>query len=468
MIGLFILFSLTSYAETKKLEEIGRYTLVRIKGEVPVAEVMKILVDKYAGDIKYGFDLVGAGDLYFPFIEQIKVASFEEKTLPVGDTLMWMLFRSHGKIKALQDIEWAGKAPLPVFSFTVVKGYNHYEFVMPKPCGNIALRKVEEVIPDAICAIKVAPDKANLNDPISVDMGGTKEAQSMQVEVFDKAGNKVASQKLTPDSPKWQTKFDKPGEYVFKGKAFNVKGKPSENPCEAMTYINAPPLSKVESSAREGYVGLPVTFNAGGSSDPDGDVVKVDYEVADESGNLVDRYSTTQKPFTWEKTFDNAGTFTVTAIATDDFGAMSEPARIEVLQKYKRTFFLVEAGPMLVLGRGSSAFGLEGQLGFVYALKPNKLEILVTAGGGLPFSGDPWQAFFITNALLNYYAGQKFYVGIGPGFSTKVRNDVNAKAEVVTNIGYDIFNKIKSKASIFVEGRFLGTGSIVAGFRLLL
>ncbi len=49
----------------------------------------------------------------------MKSASFEERSLPVGDKLYWMLFRSHGKVKVAQDIEWAGKAPLDVFAFTV-------------------------------------------------------------------------------------------------------------------------------------------------------------------------------------------------------------------------------------------------------------------------------------------------------------------------------------------------------------
>ncbi len=122
---------------------------------MPTTEVMKILIDNYAGDIKYGFDLAGCGDLYFPFIEQIKTASFEEKELAIGDKLMWMLFRSHGKVKIVEDIEWAGKKPLQVFSFVVKKGFKHYEFIIPKPCGNISLRKVEEIIPDAICDIQV-------------------------------------------------------------------------------------------------------------------------------------------------------------------------------------------------------------------------------------------------------------------------------------------------------------------------
>ncbi|MFQ6037449.1 MAG: hypothetical protein ACE5LV_02415, partial [Candidatus Aminicenantales bacterium] len=149
-IGLILWTASMAFSETKKLEEIGRYTLVRIKGEVPTAEVMKVLLERYTGDIKYGFDLAGYGDLFLPFIEQIKQAAFEEKDIAVGDTMMWMLFRSRGKVKVVHDLEWAGREPLPVFSFTVVKGFKHYEFIMPRPCGNISLRKVEEIIPEAV------------------------------------------------------------------------------------------------------------------------------------------------------------------------------------------------------------------------------------------------------------------------------------------------------------------------------
>ena len=59
VVGLLILFSLTSLAETKKLKQIGRYTFVRIKGEVPTEEVMKILLDKYAGDISMALIWLG-------------------------------------------------------------------------------------------------------------------------------------------------------------------------------------------------------------------------------------------------------------------------------------------------------------------------------------------------------------------------------------------------------------------------
>ncbi len=471
MIGIFILFSLSSYAETeetKKLKRIGVYTLVRIKGEIPVPEVMKTIIDKYTGDIKYGFDLAGYGDLYLPFIEQIETASFEEKTLPIGDKLMWMLFRYRGRVKMVEDVEWAGKAPLPVFSFIVKKNYHHYEFIMPKPCGNIALRKVEEVIPDAICDIKVDPAKANLNDPISVDMSGSQDAKSMEVEVFDKEGTKIITQELTLDSPKWQTKFDKPGEYVFKGKAFNIKDKPSENPCEAKTYINFPPVSKVESSTPEDYVGLPVTFDASGAADSDGEVVKVDFEITDEEGNLVDRFTDNEKPFTWEKIFEDEGVFAVTAIVTDDFGAVSEPARVEVTQKFKRLFFLVDGGPLAAFGGGSTGGFLGARLGVLYKITPGTLDLIVEGGGAFTFSGAPWTGFFMANALVNFYAGEGFYVGGGAGFSTNSRTGQSSSIEIVANVGYDVIDEVKMKGSIFIEGRFIGDTKVMVGFRLLL
>ena len=149
-IVIFILFSVSTFAETKKLRQIGRYKLVDIKGDIPHEELMKIIVDKYQGDIKYGFDLVGSGDLFAPFIEQIKQSAFREKELAVGENISWMLFRSQGKVKAVYDLEWAGGEPLSVFSFSVEKGNKHYEFIMPKTCGNISLLGIKEAGPGVV------------------------------------------------------------------------------------------------------------------------------------------------------------------------------------------------------------------------------------------------------------------------------------------------------------------------------
>lgn len=174
-IGIFILFSLSGFAETKKLRQIGRYKLIDIKGDIPEEELMKIIVDKYQGDIKTGFDLVGSSDLFTPFIDQIKQSAFQEKELPVGDKIAWMLFRSQGEVKAVRDLEWAGQGPLPVFSFSVMKDNMRYEFIMPKTCGNISLLSVQEAGPGAgaLSAEELAKAEQEL---------GLKEEQEYEIE----------------------------------------------------------------------------------------------------------------------------------------------------------------------------------------------------------------------------------------------------------------------------------------------
>lgn len=147
-IGVFFMCSLITMAETKKLREIGRYKFANIEDVVPPAEAMNLLVDKYAADIQSGFNMAGYGDLYEPFMEEVKNAAFVEKDLAVGDTIEWMLFRSGGKIKLTEDLEWAGEEALPILAFTVVANDKTYEFIMPRACGNIALQKVTEGVPE--------------------------------------------------------------------------------------------------------------------------------------------------------------------------------------------------------------------------------------------------------------------------------------------------------------------------------
>jgi len=473
--GVLILFTLTSFAETKKLKQIGRYTLVRIKGEVPTSEVMKILVDKYSGDIKYGFDVAGYGDVFLPFLDQIKTATFQESELPIGQKFMWMLFRSRGKVKLVEDLEWAGNKPLPVFTFKVKKNFKHYTFIIPKPCGNVALIKVEEIIPDAVCDIKVAPARANPNDPISVDMSGSQHAKSMEVEVLDGQGNRVASKTLTPDSSKWQTKFDKPGEYIFRGKAISIDNKPSSNVCQAKTYINVPPVCKLSTSCLPclNYVGRPITIDAEGSSDPDGQIAKADFRITDAEGNDVDSLSDTSAPFSWENIFEKPGIYTITLVVTDDFGAMSEPCSLELEVTQKRFFGLADIEPIFAKGSHGNYAG--ARIGIQYFLVPDKFSLIVEGGGAFSiFNNDEWKSFFLANFILNYHI-DKFYIGAGAGFASKVKEQRSGDTFLLGNIGIEIFNNWSTRGSIFFETHFpLGDGrsfskhhKLLMGFRFL-
>lgn len=142
VIGLIILTSLNTFGQTKKLREVGRFKFIPVKAETPAPELMKAMLERYAGDIERGFALAGTPDLYQPFMDRVKQSAYSEGELAVGDTMEWMIFRSQGRIKVVRDLEWAGAEPLSVYLFSVSKENANYEIIIPKSCGNISLRRV--------------------------------------------------------------------------------------------------------------------------------------------------------------------------------------------------------------------------------------------------------------------------------------------------------------------------------------
>ncbi len=455
VILLLVIATTVTFAQTKKLKSIGHYTLVRIRGNVPTQEVMKRLVDRYAGDIKQGFDLAGASDLYLPFMDQLKNAKFEERSLPVGDTLMWMLFRSNGKVKVVRDVEWAGKKPLDVFAFNVEKDFKNYEFVMPRPCGNISLRSITNLeLPLANCAITVSPAKVNLKDPVTVDVSGTTGATSIEVSGLAADGTKVWGQTLTPDSPRAKASFDKPGTYTFKASAINSQGKPSTNPCEATVVVNAPPVCSLKTPCVSciDYVKKPIALDASGSSDPDGKVVKADFTITDQAGNPVDKYMASAEPFVWTKTFTTAGSYAVTVVVTDDFGAVSEPCRVVLdVTRIKRDYFSVGAGPLFA--RGSHGPYLFAQVDYLRWITPDKVDFTIAAGPAIALKGDPWKTFFMADATLHYHPSA-FFFGGGVGLSTAVKEGRDTVFELVGDLGVDVFKKPTSFGSLIFQFRW--------------
>jgi hypothetical protein len=460
-------------AEVKKITSLGQYTFARVRGKIPTPEVMKMLVDRYSADIKTGFEQAGMADVYQPFIDQLQTAQFEDTTWNIGETVQWMLFRSHGKVKVTGALEWAGKKPVETFTVKVKVGYKTYTFMIPKPCGNIAYVGMVEEIPEAICNLKVSPAKANINDPITVDMSGSQYAKSLKVEIFDKQGSKVVSKDLTPASARWQTKLDKPGEYIFKGTAINLADKPSANPCEAKVYINFPPVASVVPGCTDckNYYGKPVTFDASGSSDPDGEVTKVSFELKDANGQVVDSFVDTEKPFTWEKTLYQEGTFTVATTAYDNDGAVSaqtSDSSKSFTVTRKKLFGSIEFGPMLAHGSAYQTY-LYLRPGLFTWLNPDKVSLTFTAGVGVPLKGSPWKTIIMAELLANLHMG-KAYIGVGPGFTTKEKDIRKAGVDAVGQIGLTVFDNYLKNGQIFFEfrapiGRTFDSHKMGIGFR---
>ena len=286
-------------------------------------------------------------------------------------------------------------------------------------------------------------------------MSGTQNAKSMVIEVLTSQGEKVATQTLTPDSPKWQTKFDKPGEYIFKATAVNLADIVSENSCQAKTYINFTPVCKLWTSCLpcEDYVGRTITFDASGSTDPDGEIVKAVFEITDRQGKVIDTFTKTDKPLLWEKIFNKAGVYAIRTTVFDNAGAVSPASdacslSFEVTQK--KFFWLFEAGPLVARGTYTAYGFLRG--GMFYWLKPNTFSFILSGGGAMPFQGDPWRFMFLANALVNVHAGPVF-LGGGLGYSTKEQITRKSGMDLVANVGVDIYQRWTSMGSIFFEFR---------------
>ncbi len=165
--------------------------------------------------------------------------------------------------------------------------------------------------------------------------------------------------------------------------------------------------------------------------------MKAYFEIKDPEGNVVDTYSDTSKPFAWEKIFEKPGFYTITAVVTDDFGAISQPVNIEIEVTQKKMFFLAETGPFLA--RGSHGPYAGARLGILYKLIPDTLDFVVSGGGSLALKGEPWTSFFMANVLMNVHTGPVFF-GAGAGFTTKVKESREADAEIIGNVGFDLFN----------------------------
>lgn len=233
-----------------------------------------------------------------------------------------------------------------------------------------------------------------------------------------------------------------------------MKEKSSENPCEAKTYINFPPISNLWTSCLpcEDFVDQLVTFSASDSNDPDGEVVKANFEISNKAGNTVAAFEDLEKPFIWENIFEKPGLYTITAFVTDDFGAMSQRSSIELGVTQRRLFFLADVGPLYA--RGSQGSFVSARMGVLYKLVPDTFEFIISGGGALAFAGEPWKSYSIANMLLNVHAGSAFF-GAGAGFSKEVKETRKSDAELIANVGFDVFSNYTtmSMGSVFFEAR---------------
>jgi hypothetical protein len=245
------------------------------------------------------------------------------------------------------------------------------------------------------------------------------------------------------------------GEYVIEAKDLDLQDIVLTNAVQAETYINIPPVCKLWTSCLpcRDYVGRKIAFDASGSTDPDGEITKVVFEITDAAGHVIDTFTKTEKPLLWEKTFLKAGVYTITATVFDNAGGVSpasDACRVSFEVTQKKLLLLLEAGPLVARGSFIAYGFIRG--GVAYWLKPDRVSLVASVGGAVPFQGEPWKPILLADALVNVHAGRMF-VGGGLGYSSKERNTRKSGLDVVGNIGVDVFNNWTSRGSIFFEFR---------------
>jgi hypothetical protein len=179
-----------------------------------------------------------------------------------------------------------------------------------------------------------------------------------------------------------------------------------------------------------------------------------------------------EAPFVWDKVFDKAGSYAVTVVVTDDFGAVSEPCQVVLDVTQKRSFFSVEGGPFFA--RGCYGPYIYGMLDWLYWITPGKFDFTLAGGGAVALKGDPWKSILMADATLNYHSGPVYFGG-GFGFTTAVKEGRGTDFELVGKLGYDVFKTWNNTGSLVFMLRWpLGSGRSFAdnhkfgfGFRVL-
>ncbi|MDH5020870.1 PKD domain-containing protein [Halobacterium rubrum] len=173
-----------------------------------------------------------------------------------------------------------------------------------------------------------APEEPVVGESVAFDASGSSDDFGVAEYQWDFDGDGAVDATTAADQPTATYSFDATGNYTANVTVVDDGGN-TANASAALTVVepNSPPTAalSVPSSAT---VDESVTFDASNSSDDDA-VVEYRWRVTDENETAVLNETTTGPSTTYS--FDDAGTYDVSLVVTDDAGATDEAtASIEV------------------------------------------------------------------------------------------------------------------------------------------
>lgn len=246
------------------------------------------------------------------------------------------------------------------------------------------------------------------------------------------------------------------------------------------------PVCKLNITSPEVVLGNPVMIDTCESRN----AVKIVVTITDAAGAIVKTLDLTPGDCSAQVVLDKVGEYMVSAVVEGQY-AMKSPAGCEiavrvvepapvvpiapVVARVNPLHFLIEGGPGLL--KGTYTAMVWARAGLLFNISPEKLDFILTLGGGIPIKGDPWKSFFMGNALLNVHAGPAYLAG-GLGFSSKDCDRPLKKGgiDLVGEVGFNLFRSDDSVGSIFGELRapiitedrnFENNHKILLGFRYI-
>lgn len=244
---------------------------------------MRTMIQKSLPELKKGFELANASELFDVFVSNSKSATPQEIMVKPGSKLEWMIFKNGKKVKVIRNVVWKGKAPFKAYRFSVEKQGKRYDFVIPFDCGNVSLEQITILPPPPApvkapappapvppanqppsCYVTVSPETAYTGEAIVVDASKSSDADgsvaSMLIQVKD-AKNNVVKEVRVEKAPFVQSiTMDKAGTYTVQVQVTDNKGASSSAPGCAAKTIQIHARGKITADAGILYQNDPATF----------------------------------------------------------------------------------------------------------------------------------------------------------------------------------------------------------------
>jgi hypothetical protein len=157
-------------------------------------------------------DKAGLASLTPQVLAALTEGKVTETSVAPGTAIRWMALKRGGKPDILLDAAWAGKQPFKAFAFTIEDGAKIYNFVVPKICGNLSLvSQTEQPLPECI-RITMARDCATKQVTFTAAGTAITNNQTKAIKVL-RDGKQVGE--LLPGSGFKGTFPLQPGRYTF-------------------------------------------------------------------------------------------------------------------------------------------------------------------------------------------------------------------------------------------------------------